>query len=248
MQTLMTTVYRYSDLTRSELILSSCCAHRYPWHTHIHHWIIGLVCSGSVILSTRKKIQTLRKGDFFVVPPNVIHALDVESGTTLAVLSVERPESLMPVKSWNDTHANALFFAGLQLSDVNKLHAFALRYLDHVEPEPTNVTPMSIEAVIKRIKEHPEESHPLDEIAAMAGYSRWHFLRLFQKETGLTPHAFVIVCRLRLLRSLLRTNTSTSAVAVSVGFSDQSHMQRIFKLHHGLTPKQFRRASINVEQ
>ena len=46
----------------------------------------------------------------------------------------------------------------------------------------------------------PATPWPLKRLAALAGYSPWHFLRRFRRETGLTPHAFYLLCRLRLAR------------------------------------------------
>jgi AraC-like DNA-binding protein len=207
------------------------------------------VCSGIAVLNTREKVQTLSQGDSFIVPPNVAHSLAVEADATLAVLSLDLSKNIEEnvrdlAESLYLSGSRLLFSGELHLSDLNKLQELALQLSEQPGFESFKVAlNPAIDAVVKRLQEHPEESLSLDEMAAVAGYSRWHFLRLFQKEIGLTPHAFLIVCRLRLLRSLLRADTATAEAAVSAGFVDQSHMQKIFKLHHGLTPKQFRRAS-----
>ena len=93
----------------------------------------------------------------------------------------------------------------------------------------------------------PDEPLRIDQMAAHAGYSPWHFLRAFQKTTGMTPHAFQLLCRLRLSRSLLRADTAASIAAVSAGFADQSHMHKVFKRHHGMTPGEFKKASVRLE-
>lgn len=252
MQNSMTTVYHYVGSTSVELILTSRDARHYPWHTHANHWILGRVCSGMAVFSTREKVQTLSQGDSFIVSPNVAHSLAVEAGATLAVLSLNLSKNIEEnvhdlAESLALSEYGVLFSGELHISDLKKLQELALQLPEQPEFYSSKValTP-AIDAVIKRLQEHPEESFSLDEMAAVAGYSRWHFLRLFQKEIGLTPHAFLIVCRLRLLRSLLRADTATAEAAVSAGFADQSHMQKIFKLHHGLTPKQFRQASTSV--
>lgn len=249
MRNSMTTVYHYAESSCVELVLTRCDARHYPWHTHANHWILGRVCSGMAVLDTREKAQTLSQGDSFIVPPNVAHSLAVKAGATLAVLSLNPSENIeenvRDVAEGPSLSEYGVSFPGaLHRSDLTKLQELALQL--PVQPEfyssKVALTP-AIDAVVKILQKHPEESFSLDEMAALAGYSRWHFLRLFQKETGLTPHAFLIVCRLRLVRLLLRADTATAEAAVSAGFADQSHMQRIFKLHHGVTPKQFRQAS-----
>lgn len=250
----MTTVYLHTESACTELILTRCDARYYPWHTHANHWIIGRVCSGIAVLNTREKTQTLNQGDSFIVPANVAHSLAVEAETILAVLSLDLSKNIDEdvcnlVEALYLSEAGSLFSGSLHLSDLNKLQELALQLFRQFEFESFKValTP-AVDAVVKRLLEHPEESLSLDEMAAMAGYSRWHFLRLFQKEVGLTPHAFLIDCRLRRLRSLLRADTATAEAAVSAGFADQSHMQKIFKLHHGLTPKQFKRTSTSFSR
>ena len=115
-------------------------------------------------------------------------------------------------------------------------------------PQPDAAMTTPVQAVTELLQAQPEEAFSLEHLASVAGYSQWHFLRLFQKETGMTPHAYQMVCRLRLLRELLRADTAASEAAVSAGFTDQSHMHKVFKLHHGLTPKQFRQANFKLEQ
>ncbi|MDL2266632.1 helix-turn-helix domain-containing protein [Desulfovibrio sp. OttesenSCG-928-G15] len=44
-----------------------------------------------------------------------------------------------------------------------------------------------------------------------------------------------------------RKGTTAAEAAAAAGFSDQSHMQKLFKLHHGLTPRQFKQATIISE-
>ena len=110
--------------------------------------------------------------------------------------------------------------------------------------QPQSGSPVG--AVRNLLALRPEEHLPLDELARYAGYSPWHFLRLFRKATGLAPHAFQLLCRLSLVRELLRTDPPAEAAA-SAGFTDQSHMHKLFKLHHGLTPRQFAGASFTLE-
>lgn len=248
-----TITYHYADSSCAELILTNNITQEYPWHSHAKHWIIGIVFSGSVILSTRSESREFGQNDFFIVPPVVAHSLKVNSGVRLATLCLNTEESLE--KNVNDLmnvlcHAphNSMLEDTLSPSDIERLQFFAKQLAVTLvfEYSQTVLTP-SIQAVAQRLQEHPEAACTLDEMAATAGYSRWHFIRLFQKELGLTPHAYLILCRLRRLRSMLRGDVSAVEAAVSTGFSDQSHMHRVFKLHHCLTPKQFREASINLE-
>ncbi len=105
----------------------------------------------------------------------------------------------------------------------------------------------SVLAVVGLIIKNPAEVLHIDQMASYAGYSQWHFLRAFQKIMKMTPHAFQLLCRLRLLRSMLRADTASSTAAVSAGFADQSHMHKVFKHHHGMTPGEFKKSSFKLE-
>lgn len=252
MQPPITTRYHYAESSCAELVLTSHTAREYPWHIHAHHWTIGMVCSGSAILGTRNGQSTLREGESFVVPPNVVHCLQVSSETTLAVLCLNLAENIEKnitdlIGSLDSDDRHALLDA-LSPSDLDTLRELALRVTEQeIHDRHKNTLEPSAQAVVELLQEKPEETFSLEYLASVAGYSQWHFLRLFQKETGMTPHAYQLVCRLRLLRSLLRADTAAAEAAVSAGFSDQSHMHKIFKLHHGLTPKQFKQACFKLE-
>lgn len=101
---------------------------------------------------------------------------------------------------------------------------------------PERAVPDRLSKVRERIDDAPASSHALTDLASMAGLSRYQTLRGFARMTGLTPHAYVIQRRLDAARALIRNGCTLADAAVAVGFSDQSHMHRIFVARHGFTP------------
>jgi AraC-like DNA-binding protein len=87
---------------------------------------------------------------------------------------------------------------------------------------------------------HMDREVELVELAALAGLSRSHFIRAFRKETGLTPHAYLMDRRFRAASRLLDRGEAPGDVAASCGFFDQSHLNRVFKARMGVTPGAFR--------
>lgn len=83
----------------------------------------------------------------------------------------------------------------------------------------------------------------LEELAAVAGLSPFHFARVFRQATGLPPHAWLMQHRLGEARSLLKKGWLPFRVAHHLGFSDQSHLNRQFKQAYGVTPGEYRLAS-----
>lgn len=76
----------------------------------------------------------------------------------------------------------------------------------------------------------------LETLASNVSLSKYHFLRVFKKEFGLTPHAFIINERLNRANSLIQKGYSISEASLNVGFNDQSHFSRNFKKYFGYTP------------
>ncbi len=80
----------------------------------------------------------------------------------------------------------------------------------------------------------------LGRLADMAALSPFHMIRVFHREFGLTPHAYLNQVRLQLAKDMLAGNSPIAEVAVDTGFADQSHLTRLFKCKYGLTPARYR--------
>jgi AraC family transcriptional regulator len=81
----------------------------------------------------------------------------------------------------------------------------------------------------------------LEELAAITRTSASHFLRQFKARYGLSPHAHVLKMRLEHAQNLLRrTHLPIKDISAQAGFSDQSHMTRVFQRFLKTTPHQYR--------
>jgi AraC family transcriptional regulator len=94
------------------------------------------------------------------------------------------------------------------------------------------------------ISDHAHEPIDLAEIARLAKLSPFHFLRCFAKTLGLTPHQYLVRCRLkRAARLLAEPEPAITEVALDCGFNDLSNFIRTFRRAAGMSPRGFRRAS-----
>lgn len=87
----------------------------------------------------------------------------------------------------------------------------------------------------------------LEELSAVTRTSASHFLRQFKMRYGVPPHAYVLRRRLEYAQVLLRrTQLPIKDIFARAGFSDQSHMTRVFQRFLGTTPYQYRQAATNT--
>ncbi len=119
-----------------------------------------------------------------------------------------------------------------------------LRDLDHIrvtrpaQPAP----PLAVLKVVKLMRQRLSDSLALEEMAAVAGVSPFHFARQFKTATGHPPHDYLIRLRVDRAQELIRQHHrewTLAAIANECGFADQSHMARHFKRVLGVSPGEF---------
>jgi len=94
------------------------------------------------------------------------------------------------------------------------------------------------------IEAHAAEPIDLDGAARAAGLSPFHFLRLFARSLGVTPHQHLVRARLRhAARLLAEDGRSITDIAYDVGFGDLSNFVRSFHRAAGVSPRRFRQAA-----
>ncbi len=100
-----------------------------------------------------------------------------------------------------------------------------------------------IRAAIHYIEQHLEQKIQVDEVAAAAGFSKYHFSRIFKSETKLSMYEYVQKRRLAEAASLLlNSNESVLDIGVHLCFESQEAFTRAFKKRYGMPPGRYRRA------
>jgi AraC-like DNA-binding protein len=101
-----------------------------------------------------------------------------------------------------------------------------------------------VSRAIRRIDSNPSDALRLDDLAAEAKLSAYHFLRVFERLIGLTPHQYVRRARLRNAAARLSTsNAKVVEIALDCGFGDVTNFNRAFRAEFGMTPLAYRRQS-----
>lgn len=91
------------------------------------------------------------------------------------------------------------------------------------------------------ITEHCSEKLTLEDVAALSGYSKYHFSRIFKEYTGMSFYEFYLRQRMLLCRQLLNEkDMPVTEVASRAGFGSLATFNRVFKQYEGVTPTQYR--------
>lgn len=132
------------------------------------------------------------------------------------------------------------------LDEVGTL--FAARFVDIAsgrQRKPTRTQGQDRRRAVKAalfLDAHSHESIDLERTAQEVGLSSFHFLRIFRSVLGVTPHQYLIRCRLRRAAQLLADDArSVTEISLEVGFGDLSNFVRTFGRAAGVSPRASRR-------
>ena len=104
------------------------------------------------------------------------------------------------------------------------------------------VAPGWVQQIASAIRNDPSYPHKLEELSKLVGYHPVHIARTFREFTGKTVGEFVRCARLDCARTLLADDRlSIAEIAQMAGFTDQSHLNRLFRRCFNLTPQEVRR-------
>jgi AraC family transcriptional regulator len=137
---------------------------------------------------------------------------------------------------------------GLSVEEAGLL--FAARFVQlATASKPESVQPnardrkRAVEAALW-IDAHAHEPIALCDVAAQAGMSPFHVLRIFSRVLGVSPHQYLLRTRLRhAARMLADREQSVTEIAYTVGFADLSNFVRTFHRAAGVSPRAFRRVA-----
>lgn len=137
-------------------------------------------------------------------------------------------------------HVDARETLALEEALAATLALLTARYTALTEASPSSRGGLG--RALARLKDDPAAPVSLEELAHLEGVSAFQLLRRFVRELGITPHAYQAQLRIRLARRLLADGQAPAEVAYAAGFSDQSHLNRVFLRQVGVTPGRYRAA------
>jgi AraC-like DNA-binding protein len=112
-----------------------------------------------------------------------------------------------------------------------------------VRNEPQRrLAPWQAQRAIQLLVEATSTACPVATLAAACGLSRSHFAHAFRATTGMPPHQWLLLHRIRRACEMMeQTDHCLVEIAHSCGFADQSHFSRRFRSVMGRSPAVWRR-------
>ena len=99
-----------------------------------------------------------------------------------------------------------------------------------------------VEQTMEYVKQHLNSELTIEILANQVSLSKYYFARSFKKETGYTPHEYVLKARINYAKELLRgTEMVLRQIALECGFTDESSFASAFKKYVGMTAGEFRK-------
>lgn len=239
--------YLYNSKTGIELIYCVNSTISYPLHNHISVLTIGIVLDGSVILTTNRDTRTYNKNDTFAILPYVPHSISADNNYTMLSLCIDK--NIARQYSTDIVQNNIITMLTNTLNMKKISHYQIIRLLncldiltDFSDYRYDNQNPF-INDLKRQLELYPESRLSVEEMAKKAFVSKYHFIRSFKAEVGLTPHQFQIQNRIRKAQRLMHKAETMTEVALTTGFCDQSHFIKQFEKQVGLPPLIYKMSS-----
>ncbi len=166
----------------------------------------------------------------------------VMSDTRLARLAADLADELRAGEAGQELVVTAL----VEQLTVHLLRRHAhIRRAAELELSRAGLVDRRVRRAVELMHARLADDVPLEEMAAAAYLSPFHFARLFKKVTGMSPHAYLAALRLERAQTLLATtDLSITEIGARVGYASPSHFAKAFRQANGLSPREFRTALI----
>lgn len=237
---------------------------RFPPHFH-DYYVIGYIENGRRRLTCNEQVIDLDAGDLILFNPQDLHTCEPIDGYPLdyrslnvgaetirrAVKEISGKDALPrfagPVLRHSELtdslrEIHQLIMQGESGFGKEEIFYFLLAQLlsDYTQSagEPKEIRP-EIRAACSYLEQNYAQPVTLDELSGLAGLSKYHFLRSFTRQKGISPYRYLETIRVGRAKELLEQGISPADTAQQTGFSDQSHFTNFFKKYIGLTPRQY---------
>lgn len=238
-------------------ILKAESNHTFPLHSH-ESFCFGIVHQGRVIFEISNHKKILSKGMCYIIPSNVgviITPLERYAYTTICFKN-DKKDSLMnyqyeeyfPCISVEDQIlqlCNRYLNGESATSFMSQIHSLLEPYR-----APLTCNKKSDDYLILQgkeyIRQHLYEPFNLEQVADFLHISKYHFIRKFKQNVGVTPNQYYIQAKIYAAKQALKQNEKETDVAANLNFSDQSYLCNVFKKQMGISMKDFKQNFVQL--
>ena len=233
-----------------------------PRHAHLYA-SFSYVSSGRYLESFGKRTYTRQASTVIFHPPHESHSVDFESRVQIVSVhfSFEKLARIRQHTAILDAPASCrtetVCWLGTRLGQELRhrdaasglaIEGLVLELLVEASRSKTASAERDFPRWLKEARDflHDNftESFSLETVARAAGVHPGHLSRAFREKFGCTVGEYVRRLRVEFAgRQISTTEMSLGEIAAAAGFSDQSHLNRIFKHHFNLTPVEYRKIS-----
>lgn len=258
------------DLDNLELFRATAIHYSYARHSH-SGYSIGLIESGvggnyyrgssylapakSIVLMNPEEVHTGYSAEEQPLSYRMLYA-NVESVQQIASeLQIKEFPHFRDAVVKNETLAKQILSLHRALErspDRLKQHSLFVKVLSEILTHyaavkvPSFPNPQEHRA-IQLVKEYLHDnfntSVSLEQLANLTGLNRSYLIRIFCQSVGMPPYTYLNQVRIEKAKQLLSQEMTLADVAIAVGMSDQSHLNRHFKRIVGVTPGRYRQMS-----
>jgi AraC-like DNA-binding protein len=242
---------------------------RYAFEPHTHDaYGLGAIDSGVERFRYRGGEHLAAPGSLVLMNPDVLHTgrAETDGGWRYRMVYIEPAllEAVTGERGWsfaqpvgNDPAAarrlaqlldalwrepgDALAASGRLLQALQLLRPWARTGAVSDGPARAGAADPALARAVTLMQDRLADELQLDELAAAAGFSPFHFQRRFKAWQGVTPHQMLMALRLARAKQLLAAGESPAGVAAAVGLVDQAHLTRRFGRMYGVTPARYQR-------
>lgn len=258
----------YDELLQIEAYRFEGVMQKFPHHFH-DYYVIGFIEAGQRRLECNRVDTIINPGDIILFNPRDVHSCEQVDGRPLdyRCLNIQLdimwrtaleitgrgfyPVFRQPVLYRSELAASLQELHRMICSDEPELSREELYLIlmsqliaEYAEPaaNPLQLEPScSFTAVCEYMETGYAKPIRLDELAHLANMSKYHFLRTFTRQKGITPYCYLEAIRINKARKLLEQGILPAEAGLLTGFGDQSHFTSYFKKLIGLTPRQYMR-------
>ncbi|RPH20799.1 AraC family transcriptional regulator [Buttiauxella warmboldiae] len=236
---------------------------RYAFEPHTHEAFgIGTVTQGAERFRYRGVQHLAARDSLVLMNPDELHTGEAatEGGWQYRMIYLE-PDLLTSVtgsRSWSFSdvvqydpqraaHISQLINTLWRESDSLAQQGLLLNLIDTFRPYAQHQASGAQDPAhrFEQIRDYLHDSYmhavTLDELAAVASLSPYHFQRMFKAHYHVTPHQMLMAIRLWHAKRLLTKGMPAVDVAAACGLTDQAHLTRAFSQRYGITPVRYQK-------